>query len=50
MIRFIKIAVLLIFISIQSIGLVGSVMAADKISDLPTYNASSFELIPEASK
>jgi hypothetical protein len=50
MIRIAKIVMLLMFVSIQLIGLVGSAIAADKISDLPTASTNGFELIPQATK
>ncbi len=48
MIRFAKIAMLLMLMSIQSIGFVGSVMAQDTIKDLAAADKSSFALIPKA--
>ena len=48
MIRFAKIAVLLLFISMQSIGFVSYVMAQDTVSPLPSADKSSFALIPKA--
>jgi hypothetical protein len=50
MIRVVRLLMLLVFVSIQSIGLVSSVMAADKISDLATVSTNGFELIPQVDK